>query len=646
MRFLESWVITPLAQALGWTLLHSLWEGAILSAFLGTVLWAARSARARYAAACVAMLVMLGAVGITLIRVMPERVQGLPGAETTLPPWNVPPDLGAAGPSGSRLAAVVPWLAPFWIAGVWIFVLGQVAGWIWVSQLRRRGVCCAPEHLQKEIERLSALLRVSKPVQILESCLADVPMVLGHIRPVILMPIGLLAGLPPRQIEVILLHELAHIRRYDYLVNVLQRAVECVLFYHPAVWWISRVMRTERESCCDDVVVATSGNVREYADALAALEANRWSSGEPVLAATGGNLMKRIRRLLYPNPRNANGVWTPFLAAALLIATTVVTLAEWPQEPAEQSSVAAQQQAEATLAFPVQPLAHFRMTANSQKVFETLGGLANMNVTFTPDFRPSPISIDLTNVKLQAAFVVVARQTKTFLKPIATNTILVIPDTQENRRAYVYINHGLLSAADGESHDGNEENRPALLKRAEGSPYDRWLNEEVPYIITDSERAAFKKLTTDEKREQFIEQFWERRNPNPRSPENEFKEEYYRRIAYANGHWATDRPGWKTDRGHMYIVYGPPDEIDSHLSGPPYPIEEWKYNYIKGLGSNVVFKFIDPKETGEYQLVSPPWSHRHGEFHVPLAAPGSLHVSLSTTRGLYFSNQTGCDMRT
>ena len=114
------------------------------------------------------------------------------------------------------------------------------------------------------------------------------------------MPVGLLTGLPREQIEAILLHELAHIRRCDYLVNVLQRSVEGLLFYHPAVWWISRVIRAERENCCDDVVVATSGNAHEYAVALAALEENRWSGREPAVAATGGNLVKRIRRLLYP----------------------------------------------------------------------------------------------------------------------------------------------------------------------------------------------------------------------------------------------------------------------------------------------------------------------------------------------------------
>jgi GWxTD domain-containing protein len=488
MRFLEAWVATPLAQALGWTLLHSLWEGAIVSACLGAALWALRSARARYATACVAMLVMLGGISLTFIRMMPERVHGLPGVETTaLPPWNVPPELDAAGASGSRLALVVPWLAPFWIAGVWILALGQVGGWIWVSRLRRRGVCCAPEHWQKEIERLSARLRMSKPVQILESCLADVPIVVGHIRPVILMPIGLLAGLPPGQIEAILLHELAHIRRYDYLVNVLQRAVECLLFYHPAAWWISRVLRAERENCCDDVVVGTSGDAQQYAVALTTLAQIRWSARTPAIAATGGSLVKRIRRLLYP--KGANGVWTPFFAAAIVVTTAVVTLAAWPAKPPQQNPAATQRQ----------------------------------------------------------------------------------------------------------------------KGRAETSSYDKWLSEEVVYIIADQERAAFQKLTTDEERNKFIEQFWERRNPHPGSPENKFREEYYRRIAYANKHWATDRPGWKTDRGHMYIMYGPPDEIDAHPSGSPYPIEEWRYKYIKGLGSNVVFKFIDPTKTGKYQLASPPW---------------------------------------
>ena len=400
MRFLEAWVTTPLAQAVGWTLLHSLWEGAIVAAALAGALLAVRSARARYAAACVAMLVMLGGMGLTLVRVMPEGVHGLRSAGGSgFPAWVVPTDMEAAAPSSPGFAAVVPWLAPFWMVGVWIFVLGQVAGWISVCRLRRQGVCYASERWQRELVRLRAQLRLSRPVLLLESCLADVPMVIGHIRPVILMPVGVLAGLPAGQIEAILLHELAHIRRYDYLVNVLQRSVECLLFYHPAVWWISRVIRAERENCCDDVVVATSGNVQEYAVALATLEQNRWSGREPAVAASGGSLVKRIRRLLYPN--GANSFWTPLFAAIIVITTSVVALSAWPAKPLQQSSAAPPRQA----------------------------------------------------------------------------------------------------------------------GHAEISAYDRWLNQEVPYIITDTERAAFKKLTTDEEREEFIKAFWERRNPTSRQPE-------------------------------------------------------------------------------------------------------------------------------
>jgi len=160
--------------------------------------------------------------------------------------------------------------------------------------------------------------------------------------------------------------------------------------------------------------------------------------------------------------------------------------------------------------------------------------------------------------------------------------------------------------------------------------YQQWLSEEVPYIITAEERAAFKKLTTDEVREAFIEKFWERRNPIPGSAENEFKEEYYRRIAYANSHYAGSLPGWKTDRGRIYIMYGPPDEIDSHPAHDHVnfakPTEYWTYRVIREYGPpkqvlvpgkpeleaqiverlNVEMKFVDVCSCGDHRLESPP----------------------------------------
>lgn len=138
------------------------------------------------------------------------------------------------------------------------------------------------------------------------------------------------------------------------------------------------------------------------------------------------------------------------------------------------------------------------------------------------------------------------------------------------------------------------------------SSYSKWLNEDVVYIIDDAERAAFEKLTTDQERDHFIEQFWGRRNPAPGSSPNKFEEEHYRRLAYANRHFrtASGTPGWRTDRGHMLIVYGPPDEIDSHPKGPQASLgnETWMYRHIEGLGDNEFITFIDRTGRGDYRL--------------------------------------------
>ena len=174
-----------------------------------------------------------------------------------------------------------------------------------------------------------------------------------------------------------------------------------------------------------------------------------------------------------------------------------------------------------------------------------------------------------------------------------------------------------------------KKNEEKLRKELE-TPYRKWLNEDVAYIITDEERSAFKRLQTDEEREQFIEQFWLRRDPTPDTFENEFREEHYRRIAYANEHYASGIPGWKTDRGRIYITFGPPDEIESHPSGgtyerPPeegggttstYPFEQWRYRYIEDIGNNIIIEFVDPTMSGEYRMTSDP-SEKDALLYVP-----------------------------
>jgi GWxTD domain-containing protein len=164
--------------------------------------------------------------------------------------------------------------------------------------------------------------------------------------------------------------------------------------------------------------------------------------------------------------------------------------------------------------------------------------------------------------------------------------------------------------------DKQKKENAKALKQELSKTYKKWLDEDVAYIISDDERKAFKQLSNDEERDQFIEAFWQRRDPTPDTEENEFKEEHYRRIEYANEHFAAGLPGWKSDRGRMYIMYGPADEIESHPSGGTYerpteegggetstfPFEQWRYRYIEGIGQEVIIEFVDTCMCGDYHM--------------------------------------------
>ena len=188
----------------------------------------------------------------------------------------------------------------------------------------------------------------------------------------------------------------------------------------------------------------------------------------------------------------------------------------------------------------------------------------------------------------------------------------------------------------------DRKRKEAQLKKELETPWKKWLDNDVTYIITDEERKAFKRFNTDEEREQFVEQFWLRRDPTPDSIENEYKEEHYRRIAYSNERYASGIPGWKTDRGRIYITFGPPDEIESHPSGGTYqrpqaegggetstfPFEDWRYRYIDGIGNDVNIEFVDPTMTGEYRMTMDP-SEKDALLYVPNAG-----LTLSEQLGL------------
>lgn len=191
------------------------------------------------------------------------------------------------------------------------------------------------------------------------------------------------------------------------------------------------------------------------------------------------------------------------------------------------------------------------------------------------------------------------------------------------------------------------------------TPYKTWLDEDVVYIISPEEHQAFLQLETNEEREQFIEAFWQRRSSNPDLPDNDFKEEHYRRIAYSNEHFASGIPGWRTDRGRIYIIWGKPDEIESHPTGgtydrpmdegggstTTYPWERWRYRYLEGIGENVELEFVDPSGSGEYHLTMDP-SEKDALLHVPGAGLSLLESMGMASKSARFSRADGTNLPT
>jgi GWxTD domain-containing protein len=481
---------TPGIHALGWTLLHFCWEGAAVAAALGVALAVIprRRAELRYAAACMAMALMAALPLVTFARLALET--GSAGERMVLAGGG---GVGVAPAGGSGIAetwaqrceegldAALPEVIGFWLAGV-LILLGRLNAGLWVThRLRTRAEDSVSASLQTAMRRLAERLGVRRTVRLLHSAQVQAPTVLGWLKPAILMPVGCLAGMSAGQVEAVLAHELGHVRRNDYLAGVLQAVVETALFYHPAVWWVSRQMRREREACCDDVAAQVSGDRVAYARALTMLEARRGLQAIEAMSATGGNLKMRIGRILgvQETPALSRSAAVSLLAVALLGA----------------------------------------------------GVLAGA-------------------VRAQTA------------KPSA-------------------------AAAEHET------------------VWQAWVNQDVRWIITPREKQAFLSLKTVDERQEFVKQFWERRNPTPGSAVNAYKQEYYRRIAYANQAFpAQGVPGWETDRGHVYILFGPPDEIHSeHPNGRADGAaawETWHYREIR-LGrkpgkilvrKDVTFKFV------------------------------------------------------
>ena len=297
-----------LVRSLGWTLLHFCWQGAVIALVLWCALQllAGRSAQQRYAAACfaLALLVVLPVFTFTQIGLHEYRLALETPASAVRSHANVVVDAGDEVQSllahaAHALDPLLPWILAAWSAGLCVSLVRLSIGMQLAIRMAVTGVSPASAELQLMFASLQRRLGLRRRVALLDSALVQVPTVVGWLRPVVLLPLRCFTGLEDVQIEAILCHELAHIQRHDYLVSVMQSVVEAVLFYHPAVWWVSQQVRRERECCCDDVAVTIGGNALAYAKALSTLETRRNSYPEVVLGSNGGVLTMRIKRLLH-----------------------------------------------------------------------------------------------------------------------------------------------------------------------------------------------------------------------------------------------------------------------------------------------------------------------------------------------------------
>jgi beta-lactamase regulating signal transducer with metallopeptidase domain/type II secretory pathway component GspD/PulD (secretin) len=344
MTTLENIVSPETIHRLGWTLLHFVWQAAAVALVLAIVLRLLQktSANVRYLVTCLALalIVLLPAMTFHLVSTADMTYSGNSGP-ILIPPLtenlheladiDVPLQRSAEYMEMSRpiswtrrarnlCTPALPYVVLGWLVGVFALSVWHLGGWTQLQRLRRKMVKQVDASLRSKLKELTQRLAVSRAVHLMESALVQVPTVVGWVRPVILLPASALTGLTSDQLEALLAHELAHIKRFDYLVNMLQTVVEILGFYHPAVWWVSHKIRAERENCCDDLAVRICGDTMRYAKALTEMEKLRSGHAELALAASGANLSRRISRLIGKDPvRRTRRNWVPAIVAATLI---------------------------------------------------------------------------------------------------------------------------------------------------------------------------------------------------------------------------------------------------------------------------------------------------------------------------------------
>ncbi|HEX7155449.1 MAG TPA: M56 family metallopeptidase [Thermoanaerobaculia bacterium] len=330
----------PVAQALGWALLHLLWQGALVAGILAATLalLSKQSAGVRYAVSCGALALLLVLFAGTAWQAYEPPVATATAVTPSQPTLKlgpiafVLPDDPATHSATDLLATargLLPNIVMLWLLGVALLSTRLAVTWTRAYRLTANTTPAA-EQWQRAVVRLAAAMGLKRAVSLVQSTTVEVPSVIGWLRPVVLLPASALSGLSMEQVEMILAHELAHVRRHDFFVNFLQALAETLMFYHPAVWWISRQVRIEREHCCDDLAVAVCGKPLQYARALSRLEELRARAPELAVAANGGSLFERIKRIA---TRGGDAAPAPRWIAALAVLTVLGAAMAMPSMP-------------------------------------------------------------------------------------------------------------------------------------------------------------------------------------------------------------------------------------------------------------------------------------------------------------------------
>jgi beta-lactamase regulating signal transducer with metallopeptidase domain len=350
MKLLDLILNSSSIQAFGWALFHSLWQAVSLAVLLKGILSLTRksSANTRYLLSCVILsLMMLLPVSTALwnggaktyadsVAAKLQTSAATGEKEKSTPAASSQTNISETQSAYNLLMykaekQFLPWTVLIWALGVFVCSVRLLGIWTYTQRLGRSEKNAVLDEWRESLEKIARQLRVSRPVLLLESSMVKVPTVIGWIKPLILIPSSALTGLTPQQFELILAHELAHIRRHDYLVNLFQTIVETLLFYHPAVWWASKQIRKERENACDDLAVRAGGGDANaaaiYARALIEMERLRKSAPSLAMAADGGSLANRIQRLVgeTSHSRRFAGLWTVIFISFFMIAAVEIT---------------------------------------------------------------------------------------------------------------------------------------------------------------------------------------------------------------------------------------------------------------------------------------------------------------------------------